>query len=183
MDVFHRALSADVVNARAGASVIVQSFGNVEYHTAKFLSEGYGARITVGAERDGHVANPEGLSMEALKQHQIRTEASSALTTPYRLPAIRRHRAALRRSYSISESHQCRERIKALRVVEAANGPSPSKDKILRLGGVTILPDLYINAGEPDTHSIRSTGAAAAAAGCNQTIGDDRQGVPGRHLR
>lgn len=36
-----------------GASVVVQGFGNVGYHAAKFLSEEDGARLIVIAERDG----------------------------------------------------------------------------------------------------------------------------------
>lgn len=56
-----------------GATVIVQGFGNVGYHAAKFLSEEDGAGITVVAERDGYVANPEGLPVEALRQHHTRT--------------------------------------------------------------------------------------------------------------
>ncbi|MER8672150.1 glutamate dehydrogenase, partial [Mesorhizobium sp. M1156] len=51
-------------------SVVVQGFGNVGYHAAKFLSEDEGALVTVVGERDGYVANPEGLRIEALKQHQ-----------------------------------------------------------------------------------------------------------------
>ncbi|RWE14984.1 MAG: glutamate dehydrogenase, partial [Mesorhizobium sp.] len=56
-----------------GASVIVQGFGNVGYHAAKFLSEEDGARVIAVAERDGYVANSDGLAIEALKQHQLRT--------------------------------------------------------------------------------------------------------------
>ncbi|MBB5538745.1 glutamate dehydrogenase (NAD(P)+) [Rhizobium giardinii] len=54
-----------------GAAVIVQGFGNVGYHAAKFLAEEDGARVTIVAERDGYVANADGLATEALKQHQI----------------------------------------------------------------------------------------------------------------
>lgn len=36
-----------------GTTVLVQGFGNVGYHTAKFLSEEDGARVLVIAERDG----------------------------------------------------------------------------------------------------------------------------------
>lgn len=40
------------------------------------------------------------------------------------------------------------ERIKANLVVEAANGPVTFEaDKVLRARGVTVLPDLYVNAG------------------------------------
>lgn len=70
-----------------GVSVIVQGFGNVGYHAAKFLSED-GARITVVAERDGYVANTEGLPIEALKQHQIRTGSILGFEGPSPLPAI-----------------------------------------------------------------------------------------------
>lgn len=71
-----------------GVSVIVQCFGNVGYHAAKFLSEEDGARITVVAERDGYVANTEGLPIEALKQHQIRTGSILGFEGPSPLPAI-----------------------------------------------------------------------------------------------
>lgn len=42
-----------------GAAIIVQGFGNVGYHAAKFLSEKNNARVTIVAERDGYVANAD----------------------------------------------------------------------------------------------------------------------------
>lgn len=49
------------------ASVIVQGFGNVGYHAAKFLSEEDGARITIVAERDGYVARRSGAPPTGLR--------------------------------------------------------------------------------------------------------------------
>lgn len=45
------------------ASVVVQGFGNVGYHAAKFLSEEDGARVIIVAERNGYVINPKGLRL------------------------------------------------------------------------------------------------------------------------
>lgn len=55
------------------ASIVVQGFGNVGYHAAKFLSEEDGARVIAVAGRDGYVANRKGLSIELLKRHQFQT--------------------------------------------------------------------------------------------------------------
>ncbi len=136
-----------------GMSVIVQGFGNVGYHAAKFLSEDDGAKVIVIAERDGYVANPEGLAIEDLKQHQIRTgsilgfaggtshsdamdgieQACDILVPAAMENAIRADNAA---------------RIQAKLIVEAANGPlSFEADGMLRERGAIILPDLYVNAG------------------------------------
>ncbi len=136
-----------------GASVVVQGFGNVGYHAAKFLSEEDGARVTIVAERDGYVASPEGLPIEALKQHQLRTGSilgfAHAKSFPGDMTGIEEPcdvliPAAMENAIHIDNA----ERIKAHLVVEAANGPVTFEaDKVLRSRGVTILPDLYVNAG------------------------------------
>lgn len=136
-----------------GASVIVQGFGNVGYHVAKFLSEEDGARVTVVTERDGYVANPDGLPIEALKQHQIRTgsilgfEGASSFAGD--MSGIEQRCDVLIPAAMENAVHaENAERIKTQLVVEAANGPITfAADKILRSRGVTILPDLYVNAG------------------------------------
>lgn len=136
-----------------GASVIVQGFGNVGYYAAKFLSEEDGARVTIIAERDGYVTNPEGVAIEALKQHQICTGSilgfADAKSFASDMTGIEEScdvliPAAMENAIRSDNA----ERIKAHLVVEAANGPVTFEaDKVLRSRGVTILPDLYVNAG------------------------------------
>ncbi|MER9108622.1 Glu/Leu/Phe/Val dehydrogenase [Mesorhizobium sp. M0848] len=136
-----------------GASVVVQGFGNVGYHAAKFLSEEDGARITVVAEHDGYVASPEGLPVEALKQHQLGTGSilgfDGAESFAGDLSGVEEAcdiliPAAMENAIDIDNA----ERIKAHLIVEAANGPVTFRaDQMLRSRGVTILPDLYVNAG------------------------------------
>jgi glutamate dehydrogenase (NAD(P)+) len=136
-----------------GASVILQGFGNVGYHAAKFLSEEDGARVTVVAERDGYVANPEGLPIEALKQHQMQTGSilgfEGAKSFAGDMTGIEQRCDVLIPAAMENAIHaENAERIKAHLVVEAANGPVTFEaDKILRSRCVTILPDLYVNAG------------------------------------
>lgn len=134
-------------------SVAVQGFGNVGYHAAKFLSEDDGALITVVSERDGYVAHPEGLPIEALKRHQLRTgsilgfpdaESFDGDMTGLERPCDILIPAAMEEAIHVGNA----ERIQTQLIVEAANGPiTYEADKMLRSQGITILPDLYVNAG------------------------------------
>ncbi|RUW98174.1 Glu/Leu/Phe/Val dehydrogenase, partial [Mesorhizobium sp. M2A.F.Ca.ET.037.01.1.1] len=134
-------------------TVAVQGFGNVGYHAAKSLSEDDGALITVVAERDGYVANPEGLSIEALKRHQLRTgsilgfcdaESFEGDMTGIERPCDILIPAAMENAIHGGNA----TRIQTQLIVEAANGPvTYEADKILRSQGITVLPDLYVNAG------------------------------------
>ncbi|TGU45651.1 Glu/Leu/Phe/Val dehydrogenase [bacterium M00.F.Ca.ET.152.01.1.1] len=135
-----------------GATVVVQGFGNVGYHAAKFLSED-GARVLVIAERDGYVANPDGLPIEALKQHHMRTGSilgfDAAKSFPGDMTGIEEACDILIPAAMENAIHgDNAARIKAHLIVEAANGPITFQaDQILRSSGGTILPDLYVNAG------------------------------------
>ncbi|UCI34912.1 Glu/Leu/Phe/Val family dehydrogenase [Mesorhizobium sp. B4-1-4] len=135
------------------ASVIVQGFGNVGYHAAKFLSEEDGGRVIIVTERDGYVANPAGLSIQALKQHQLKTgsvlgfpgaQSFAADMTGIEQSCDVLIPAAMENAINSGNAGG----IKAHLVVEAANGPITFEaDKALRCRGITILPDLYVNAG------------------------------------
>src|SRR5262245_60107792 len=52
-----------------GKRVVVQGFGNVGYHSARFCREG-GAVVVAVAERDGAIYRPDGLDVEAVLKHQ-----------------------------------------------------------------------------------------------------------------
>jgi len=132
---------------------VVQGFGNVGYHAAKHLSEEDGALVTVVAERDGYLSNPDGLDIEALKAYQSVNgsilgfeggESHEGDQTGIEQPCDVLIPAAMENV--IHEENA--DRIKAFLIVEAANGPlSFEADQILADKGSVILPDLYVNAG------------------------------------
>lgn len=136
-----------------GKRAVVQGLGNVGYHAAKFLSEEDGVKIVGVAERDGAILDPNGINIEKLKQHLIETggvagypegtiveDASEALIADCDILIP----AAVEGSIWKGNADD----IKAKLIVEAANGPvTASADEILRRRGVTIIPDMYANAG------------------------------------
>lgn len=135
-----------------GKRVIVQGLGNVGYHAARELSD-HGARIVGIAEHDAGLYDPNGLDMEAIAQHrwehggignfpagqvfansQETLEQSCDILVP----------AALEHQISVDNA----DRIRAGIIAEAANAPTtPEADRILRERGITLIPDLYLNAG------------------------------------
>lgn len=137
----------------AGLAVSIQGFGNVGYHAAKFLSEDDGARVVCIAERDGYIYDPAGLPVEAVKKHQLITGSILGF------PNVANYQnsaeglevdcdilipAAMESAITLSNA----SRIRAELIVEAANGPiSADAEPILAEHGVTVLPDLFVNAG------------------------------------
>lgn len=135
-----------------GKTVIVQGFGNVGYHAAKFIQEG-GGIITGIIEYNGGIYNPKGLDVEDVKRFFDETgsivgypkaktykRGNWMLTFPCDILVP----AALENQITIENAEQ----IKAKIVAEAANGPVTSQaEEILEKKGVLIIPDLYLNAG------------------------------------
>jgi glutamate dehydrogenase (NAD(P)+) len=141
------------IGSLSGRRVVIQGFGNVGYHVAKFLSEEDGCLITSVIERDGVIRNEAGLDIEGLKEHfatnrKLDRFAGGAFSThndnaleddcdiliPAALEGVLHERNA--------------SKIKAKIVVEAANGPTTSAaDAILKREGVVVIPDMYANAG------------------------------------
>ena len=135
-----------------GKRVIVQGLGNVGYHAAHELSE-HGARIVGIAEIDAGIYDPNGLDLEDVARHrrehggvasypaaQIFADSLETLEQPcdILIPAALEHQITADNA----------PRIQARIVAEAANAPTtPDADAILRERGVTIIPDLYLNAG------------------------------------
>ncbi|MGB3457259.1 MAG: Glu/Leu/Phe/Val dehydrogenase dimerization domain-containing protein [Litorimonas sp.] len=134
-------------------TVVVQGLGNVGYHAAKFVSEEDGSKVVTVIEREGAIRNPDGLDIEALKMHlmagrplaefdggEFDEDGRTALEDrcDIMIPAALEGQINLDNAY----------KVKAKLIIEAANGPVTAKaDKILRDRGVTIIPDMYANAG------------------------------------
>ncbi len=135
-----------------GKRVIVQGLGNVGYHAARFCQEA-GCVIVALSERDGAIYRPEGLDVEAVRQHQKAT--GSILRFPgardilptnaaLELPCDILIPAALENQLTGENAPRIQARI----VAEAANGPTtPEAEAILQDRGVLIIPDVYLNAG------------------------------------
>jgi glutamate dehydrogenase (NAD(P)+) len=135
-----------------GKTVVVQGFGNVGYHAAKFLEQG-GAKITGIAEYDGAISQPDGLSVAAVAQHRAATGSirdfpgATTVTDPnlaLELPCDILIPAALENVITVENEARVRARL----IGEAANGPitSEASDR-LHKRGVLIIPDTYLNAG------------------------------------
>ncbi|MDT8436165.1 MAG: Glu/Leu/Phe/Val dehydrogenase [Gemmatimonadota bacterium] len=136
----------------AGKRVVVQGLGNVGYHAAKFLAEG-GAVLVGLAEREGAIANPDGLDLEAVVAHRRDTGSILGFPGAEDIPDSARALelecdilvpAALENAITSENAGRIRARI----VGEAANGPTSTEaDEILRERGVRVIPDIYLNAG------------------------------------
>jgi glutamate dehydrogenase (NAD(P)+) len=136
----------------AGKKIIVQGLGNVGYYAAKFFQEG-GATLVGLAEYEGGIYNENGLDLEAVVAHRKATGsilnfpgatnlATSALTLEQ--PCDILIPAALE---SVIHGENA-ARIQAKIIGEAANGPvTPDADEILIKKGITVVPDMYLNAG------------------------------------
>ena len=134
-----------------GRTFAVQGFGNVGSWVARFLHE-RGGKVVAVADVRGGVANPEGLDIPRLVEHAKRTRTVAGfpgcdaitnedllvLGVDVLVPA------ALGAVITDANARDVRARI----VLEAANAPTtPKADEILAQRGVTVLPDIYVNAG------------------------------------
>jgi len=135
-----------------GKKIVVQGLGNVGYHAALFLSEEDEAKIITVIERGGVVRNGDGIDIKALKAHMSSgapleeflggevTQDSDGLADKCDILIP----AAMESVINVDNAHS----IKTKLIIEAANGPVTAKaDKILRDRGITIIPDMFANAG------------------------------------
>jgi len=136
----------------ADKRVIVQGFGNVGYHAAKFLQEG-GATVIGVIEYDGAVTNPKGIDIEELNAFR---NATGSITNFPGCKTVKNGLSVLEHECDILvpaalESQIYKEnapRIKAKMIAEGANGPVTfHAEEILLKKGTFILPDMYVNAG------------------------------------
>src|SRR6185436_1394290 len=131
--------------------IVVQGFGNVGYHSAKFCQEG-GAIIVAVAERDGTIYREDGLDVEAVHRHLVEKGSIRGFPGARDLPTPEGLEldcdvlipAALEGQLTAENAPRIRARI----VAEGANGPTTfDAERILLERGALIIPDIYLNAG------------------------------------
>lgn len=136
-----------------GGTVAIQGFGNVGYWAARFLADA-GCRIVAVSDVHGMVSHPEGLDVDAL-QEAVTQQGTLAATAQTGVRTLERDAligqdvdilvpAALGGAIHAGNAQRVRARL----IAEGANHPTtPDADEILAEQGVTILPDIYANAG------------------------------------
>jgi glutamate dehydrogenase (NAD(P)+) len=131
--------------------VVVQGYGNVGGGTVELLHE-QGCRIVGVSDVKGGVYNPDGLTPEALRQHQADTgglqglEGAQDVTNDelLELDCDLLIPAAIEGQLTRLNA----DRVKASIIVEAANGPTePEADEIFAQRGIAVVPDILANAG------------------------------------
>ena len=136
----------------AGASVVVQGFGNVGKNAALILAREFRCRIVAVSDAQGGWYDPKGLDIERLAQ-----ESGPGGALPLDFPAERITNsellelpcdvlipAALENQISAANAPKIRPKL----LIEAANGPTaPDADPILRSNDVVVVPDILANAG------------------------------------
>ena len=135
-----------------GKTVVIQGFGNVGYHSAKYLVE-EGAIITGILEYDGAIYNEKGFDVEDVAR--FRKEHGSFLEYPG-ATVLEDTRAGLELACDIlvpaalenQITSKNAKQIQAKIIAEGANGPTTYKAaEELHQRGVLVIPDLYLNAG------------------------------------
>lgn len=134
-------------------TVVVQGFGNVGMHLAKYLYERDHAKIIAVGEYNGYLYNKDGINITELIEYKKnkRNIACSSLgefkqnpNEVLELDCDILIPAALENVISMENV----KNVKAKVIFEAANGPiNYDADEYLYDQGVAIVPDIYVNAG------------------------------------
>lgn len=137
-----------------GKTVVVQGFGNVGYHSAKFMAKLGKAKVIAVSEFDGIVVNRQGLDVEKLMAYKMKNNtikgfegAEEFISDPLKFIEIDCDiliPAALESQITMENVAN----VKAKIIGEGANGPITSlASDYLFDKKVLIVPDVYLNAG------------------------------------
>jgi len=140
----------DMGKLEKDATVAIQGFGNAGRIAARLLDEA-GCKVVAVSDSRGGIYDPNGLDLAKVgdlkdnasildygKEYHISNEALLELDVTVLVPA------ALENVITAANA----DRIKAVIVAEAANGPTtPEADRVLTEKGIIVIPDVLANAG------------------------------------
>lgn len=135
-----------------GARVILQGFGNVGGHSARFLAD-LGARVVAVADLGGAVRRQEGLDVPTLLAHARQnrgTVAGFPGGEPFDPAGIWAQEGDILIPAALGGvlTEATAPAVKASLVVEGANAPTtPEADRIFQDRGILLMPDILANAG------------------------------------
>ncbi len=134
-----------------GKRCAIQGFGNAGSWTARFLHDA-GAKVIAISDHRAGIVNPDGLDIPKLVEHKRRAKtvvgfpgADSISNAELLVSDVDVLIPAALGGVLTKENARD---VRARYVVEAANAPTtPEADEILTERGISILPDIYANAG------------------------------------
>jgi len=142
-----RNMGVDLARGR----IVIQGFGNVGSHTARFMTE-LGARVIAVSDSQGGIFNPDGLPIADVIAYK--SEKGSLNGFPNSHPVTQEALLETDCDVLIPSAlggviHKFNaDRIKARMIVEAANSPTTmNADKILEQKSIPVIPDILANAG------------------------------------
>jgi len=145
------ALLADNGREISDTSFAIQGFGNVGSYAARFI-HAEGGKIVAISDLSGAIYNKEGIDIEALARYAAEIGRINDFPGAEAIPAEKVLTvqcdvlipAALGNVLTLDNARD----VQAKFVVEGANGPtSPEADEIFIERGITVLPDIFANAG------------------------------------
>ena len=136
-----------------GATVAIQGFGNVGYWAARFLADA-GCRIVAVSDVHATICHPDGFDVDELNELRDRTGTitdieDSRVDHLHRDELIAQEVDILVPAAIGGTIHgNNADRVRCRLIAEGANHPTtPEADRILADKNITVLPDIYANAG------------------------------------
>lgn len=134
-----------------GCRVVIQGFGNVGSNTARLMME-QGFKIIGIAEKDGGLANANGIDIHQLVEYKYRNGTTLGFRGAEAVPSdellLSECEILIPAATENVITSRNADKIKARIVVEGANGPTTAvADEILSEKRIFIVPDILANAG------------------------------------
>lgn len=130
---------------------IVQGFGNVGYHAARYFNK-EGAKLIGVAEHDVGIYNESGIDHKAMNEHRLSTGSIKGFSGGQEVATeelmYKKCDILVPAAKEKVITSKNAEKIQAKIIAEGANGPTtPAADKILQCKNILVIPDIYCNAG------------------------------------